>query len=158
MLNLGHMIEWCKIHEQVLTDDDEAFVIESHFSSFDEDLRFCVAFSTPLLLKMLSTRTTICIDATYKLNWLGYPLVVLGTVDRAKHFHPLVYACLSHERTLDYKSIFAIVKDAIKTHSKDFEPEILIADGADAIRNAYYQIFVRAILDVMCFAHVIRNC
>lgn len=159
MVKLGHMIEWCNKHVEFPSDTDEAFVIGSQFSNFDEDLRFCVAFSTPLLLDLLSNRKTICIDATYKLNWLGYPLMVLGTVDRAKHFHPLVYACVSHERAIDYECLFKIVKNAIKSHiNKDFEPEILIADGADAIRNAYYEEFLTAILDVMCFAHVIRNC
>lgn len=33
----------------------------------------------------------------------------------------------------------------------------MIADGADAIRNAFYQTFDSAEMDIMCFAHVIRN-
>lgn len=33
----------------------------------------------------------------------------------------------------------------------------LIADGADAIRNAFYSIHPKAKMDIMCFAHVLRN-
>lgn len=85
------------------------------------------------------------------------PLMVLRTVDRAKKFHPLVYACCSHERTLHYKFTFKYVRDAIKTHfDREFNPEVLIADAADPIRNAFYELYESAKLDIMCFAHVIR--
>lgn len=40
---------------------------------------------------------------------------------------------------------------------KIFNPKILIADGADAIRTAFYIVFPNAKLDIMCFAHVLRN-
>lgn len=120
---------------------------------------FGFAFSTLLLLQILKNVKTICIDATYKLNWHGYPLKVLGTVDRTKRFYPLVYACCSHERTSDYTFIFECVKKAIRKHfDVEFKPEILIADGADSIRNSYYRCFETAKIDVMCFAHVLRNC
>lgn len=159
MIKLGDMINWCNLHNQFPSDVNDAFVFASDFSTFGDNLSFRFAFSTPLLLEMLSHCTTICIDATYKLNWLGFPLVVLGTVDRAKHFHPLVYACCSQERTSDYEFVFESAKQAIKTHfGKDFQPETLIADGADAIRNGFYNVFEAAKLDVMCYAHVIRNC
>lgn len=138
---------------------DDAFVIGSQSCTLDEDLYFGFAVSTVLLLSILKNVKTICIDATYKLNWHGFPLMVLGTVDRTKRFYPLVYACCSHERGIDYAFIFDSVKKAIKDQfNEDFEPNILVADGADAIRNAFYQSFPAAKLDVMCFAHVLRNC
>lgn len=115
--------------------------------------------STPNLLKILSECSTICIDATYKLNWMRFPLIILGTVDRKKHFHPLDYACSSHETTQDYEFVFSSVKIAIEKHfpESQFNPKKLIADGADAIRNAFYNVFESAEIDIMCFAHVIRN-
>lgn len=150
MVKLGDMIKWCEENDKFPTDVNQAFVIGSQFSTYDDNLWFRFSYSTPLLLEILSNCTTICIDATYKLNWLGFPLVILGTVDRQKHFHPLVFACCSHERTEDYEFVFACVKEAIKTHlGKDFEPEILIADGADPIRNAWYNSYESAMLDVM---------
>lgn len=114
--------------------------------------------STPALLKKVIGLKIICIDATYKLNWNGFPLIVLETVDRRKMFHPLLYACVSHETTEDYGFVFESLINAIETFFKEpFEPTTLIADGAMAIRNAFYNVFESAELDIMCFAHVIRN-
>lgn len=159
MIKLGDMVHWCEQYKQFPTDVDEAFVFNIETSSPDQELSFRFAFSTPRLLETLSHVNTICIDATYKLNWLGFPLTVLGTVDRNKRFHPFVYACCSHEKKHDYAFIFKSTQAAIETHFKrSFEPDKLIADGADAIRNAFYESYASAQLDVICFAHVIRNC
>lgn len=82
----------------------------------------------------------------------------MGTVDRQKKCHPLVYACTSHETANDYSFVFESVKNAIEVYFQtSFEPDTLIADGAMAIRNGFYNVFDSAKLDVMCFAHVIRN-
>lgn len=55
--------------------------------------------------------------------------------------------------------MFECVKEAIKTHlNREFTPKKLIADGADAIRTSFYKVFISAELDVMCYAHVLRNC
>lgn len=39
----------------------------------------------------------------------------------------------------------------------DFKPSTLISDAADAMRNLFYGSLESAKLDVMCFAHVLRN-
>lgn len=103
---------------------------------------------------------TICIDATYKLNWMGFPLIILGTVDRLKRFHPLLYACTSNETTENYMFVFESARNGIATHFEcdEFAPSTLIADGADQITNAFFDIFKNCAKTViMCFAHVIRN-
>lgn len=159
MIKLGDLAEWCENNQELPNDVNQAFVIDYEVSPIDEELSFRFTVSTPLLLKKLSTLKTICIDATYKLNYHGFPLMVLGTVDRTKRFHPLAYACCSNERTYDYSFIFRSVKSAIKKHfNEEFEPDTIIADGADPIRNAFYLEFESAQLDIMCYAHVIRNC
>lgn len=57
------------------------------------------------------------------------------------------------------KELEISVKSAIGKHlGRNFKPETLIADGADPIRNAFYESYDSAQLDVMCYAHVIRNC
>lgn len=160
MLKLGDLIEWCNKYSQLPSDVNEAFVISQETSSpNDPNLSFRFVLSTRLLLEKCLEQKVIGIDATYKLNWLDYPLMVYGTVDREKKFHPLAYACCSHEQTHDFQFIFQSIKTAIKTHlDADFEPTTMIADGADAIRNAFYGSFDSAELDIMCFAHVLRNC
>lgn len=158
MINLGDLMEWCSANAAYPANDNEAFVLSYESSSISEALHFRFSMTTPLLLKKCIGLKTLCIDATYKLNWNGFPLIVLGTVDRQKKFHPLVYACTSHETTEDYSFVFESLKNAIEVcFETSFDPTTLIADGAMAIRNAFYNVFASAALDVMCFAHVIRN-
>lgn len=151
-------MQWCEKHSQFPTDPNEAFILGYESCSMKEKMSFRFTMTTPNLLKKLAKRETICIDATYKLDWLGFPLIMMGTVDREKKFHPLIYACSSHERTEDYAFVFDTVKDGIRKHlKKKFNPKTLIADGADAIRSGFYTVFPNAKLDIMCFAHVLRN-
>lgn len=158
MIVVGDLMHWCEEHSPYPTNDNEAFVLAHESCSINEAMSFRFTMTTPLLLSKLAKRKTICIDATYKLNWMGFPLIIMGTVDRAKKFHPLIYACSSHERSEDYAFVFRSVKDGIRDHLKKiFNPMTLIADGADAIRNGFYTTFPNAELDVMCFAHVLRN-
>lgn len=159
MVKVGDLMTWCEKNKEIPSDENQGFVIGSESSGIQKDLSFRFVLSTLFLLNLLKSQKKICIDATYKLNWLGFPLMVLGTIDRAKRFHPLIYACCSHEKGLDFEFIFKSVKNAIKTHfNYDFEPEMMIADGADAIRNAFYNSFASAKHDVMCYVHVLRNC
>lgn len=160
VVNLGDLMKWCQSNAIVPTNDDEPFVLSHAISTNEKNengFHFCI--TTLRLLLMLSQAKKICIDATYKINWLGYPLIVLGTVDRKKKFHPMIYACSSNETTNDYKFIFESVKNGIsKCFNKTFSPEILIADGAEAIRNAFFDVFKEsAALFIMCAAHMLRN-
>lgn len=159
MVRLGDLMAWCEKNSELPSDENKAFVIGSESSTIESDMRFRFVLSTPFLLKTLKNKKKICIDATYKLNWLGFPLMVLGSVDRNKRFHPFIYACCSNETGLDFKFIFDAIRKAIKTHfNGEFEPEILIADGSHAIRNAFFDSFESAKIHIMCYVHVLRNC
>lgn len=159
LINMGDLMEWCETHSSYPDNDDEAFVLAHECSSIsDKDMQFRFCLSTPALLQKFIGLKQICIDATYKLNWNGFPLVILGTVDRAKKFHPLVYACTTNETTDDYTFIFESIKTAVEVHfESSFEPTIIIADGAHQILNAFFNVFTSADLGIMCFPHVIRN-
>lgn len=158
LINLGDLMEWCEQRSSYPVNDNEAFVLAYESSTISEELHFHFSITTPALMEKFIGLETICIDATYKLNWNGFPLIVLGTVDRQKTFHPLLYACSSHETTDDYSFVFESLKNGIECiYETEFEPKKLIADGAIPIRNAFYNVFVNAELDIMCFAHVIRN-
>lgn len=158
MINIGDLMKWCGEHSKFPENPNEAFILAHESCSIKESMSFRFTMTTPTLLAKLAQRKTICIDATYKLNWMSFPLIIMGTVDRAKKFHPLIYACSSHERTEDYTFVFKSVKDGIRVHlRKIFSPMTLIADGADAIRNGFYAVYPNATLDIMCFAHVLRN-
>lgn len=131
---------------------------EHHCHVFATKLYFRFVFSTLFLLNMFKSVEKVCIDSTYKLNWCEFPLTILGTVDRSKKFHPIAFACTTNETVDDYAFVFDAVKNKIKQYfSTRFEPTTLISDAANAIRNAFYRIFPNATIDIMCFAHVLRN-
>ena len=158
MVDIGDVMQWCEDNSSYPSDDNQPFVLGSECSSVNEPFSFRFCLTTPLLLQFFIGLTTIAIDVTYKLNWNGYPLIVLGTLDRQKKFHPLLYACTSSETTQDYSFVFETLRNGIEVLlGEKFQPEILIADGADSIRNAFYGSFESAKKDIMCFAHVLRN-
>lgn len=92
MIHLGDLANWCEGKAAYPENCDDAFVLSHEIvtSNDKQGFRFCM--TTPNLLEKLSKMETICIDATYKLNWMGFPLIILGTVDRLKRFHPMIYA------------------------------------------------------------------
>lgn len=159
MIHLGDLMEWCQNNSSYPKNGDDAFVLAHEIVTEKKKQGFRFSITTPNLLEKLSKCETICIDATYKLNWMGFPLIILGTVDRKKRFHPLIYACASHETTEDYAFVFSSAKNSAASYfpENNFAPKKLIADAADQIRNAFYEIFDCAEIDIMCFAHVIRN-
>lgn len=160
VIHLGDLMQWCRDNEALPTDEDEPFVL-SHAISTNEKrengFHFCI--TTLRLLVLLSQAKKVCIDATYKINWMGFPLIVMGTVDQRKKFHPLIYACSSTETTNDYKFVFRSVKNGVSKYLKhSFSPEILIADGAEAIRKAFFAVFKESAKTfIMCAAHMFRN-
>lgn len=159
VVSVGDIAEFCTDNSTLPQGENEHFVLKWETSTTNEEMYFRFCMCTPYLLKQFETLTTICIDATYKLNWMGFPLIVMGTVDRGKRFHPLLYGCSSKETSEDYAFFFGAVKEGVKTHGeKEFNAQILIADGDNAIRNGFYSAFPNAKLVVMCYAHVIRNC
>lgn len=62
------------------------------------------------------------------------------------------------KNTEDFGFFFRTMIESIaEIFECDFNPEILIADGAHSIRNAFMSVFTNALLVKMCYAHVLRN-
>lgn len=157
MISIGQMAEWCEKHSNVPTDDDEPFVFAFETSGEDKNMFFRFAVSTKRMLADCIGLKTLCVDATYKLNWHGFPFLVTGTVDRNKKFHPLCFSCTSREAAGDFAFLFNAMRDSIADlFDVQFEPTILIADGADSIRNAFKQVFPLFSVMIMCYAHMMR--
>lgn len=120
---------------------------------------FRIAISTRRMLSNCVGIDQLCVDATYKLVWQGFPFLVVGTVDRAKKFHPLCFAICSNERQEDFTFLFKTIKSSVEElYNEIFAPSILIADGAYSIRNAFEEVFGDSMqVMIMCYAHVLRN-
>lgn len=159
VVNVGDLIKWCQDHSTAPDEPHTPFVID-HWREKNNGngVQFRFVFTTLFLLNFFKNVEKVCIDSTYKLNWNGFPLTILGTVDKQKKFHPIAFACTTHETADDYSFVFNSVKTKIKQcFATDFQPSTLISDAADAIRNAFYRVFPNATMDIMCFAHVLRN-
>jgi hypothetical protein len=167
-ISLGELEQWCLESSQIPQDLDTPFVVsyeviyDDEFGD-DEDvdgqdgprLRFFI--STQRLLTMASTSVNIHADATYKLVWQGFPILIVGTTDLDRHFHPFGMAVCTNEEKQDFKFVFQSLIDGVeKNHQQKIQPEVLIADSANAIRNAFLETFGEKQM-IMCWAHVYRN-
>jgi hypothetical protein len=61
-------------------------------------------------------------DATYKMNFQGYPVLMNGTTDRSKAFHPYGLWLTLTENHEDYAFVYeGIKKGAEQLNLKDFK-------------------------------------
>lgn len=73
-----------------------------------ETPKFWFLFSTRQLLLNTKDTRTLCADETYKLLWMGFSGISIGTVDMNKVFHPLAFGFSSSEKTEDWAEIFQV--------------------------------------------------
>ena len=93
------------------------------------------------------------IDATYKLNWNDYPVMVIGTTDQDHVFHPYAMALCSNEGSDDFEFIFR----ALHNFDTTWRPSILLADAAEAITVGFTHVFGESRIRLVCFFHVLHN-
>lgn len=154
---VGDLVNWCFAKCRFPDNDDEAFVLGYENNEPEDEMYFRFVISTKNLLKQCSNVDMLCTDASYKVNWNGFPMIVLGTVDKNIRFHPLALVSSSNETEADYAFVFVSIRNAIQAlYKKNFTPRFLVADGAQAIENAFKKVFGGTV--IMCYAHVRRNC
>lgn len=142
-------------------EQDQAFVVS--FELADEEVvhaqpSFRVVFSTRRLLENGLRGIYWHVDATYKVVWQGFPVLLLGTCDQAKRFHPISLMLSQDEREQDYTYLLQKTRAALQdVKGSDVRPAAVIGDGAGAITNAVTTVFDMEMKRGMCWAHVIRN-
>lgn len=93
------------------------------------------------------------IDATYKLNWQGYLVMVIGTSDRNNVFYKFGIAVCKGETANDFAFIF----QALHNYNLEWQPSILLADCNETITTGFMQVFGEPRVRIMCFFHVLKN-
>lgn len=152
----GQLFDWCESEKQAPNDIDEAFVLD-HFQDSKDDA-FAIAVSTRRLLQNSIGRQNICSDGTYSLVWQGFPIIDIGFIDRANHYHLTALCLTGRERTVEYEFVFNAIQNAVhELFLAEFRPNVIISDAAPAIRNAFYNSFDSAKQNVICHVHVQRN-
>jgi len=73
-----------------------------------------------------------------------------------KQFHPYGFAVCTNEKEKDFKFIFMCIRDGLRDFNLQMNEQnlILIADGSEAIRNAFSKVFGTDRSLVMCWAHM----
>jgi len=174
-ISLGELEHWLNLSSAIPESDDQAFVVNYQVIYNDEDdnpdaseddddeenndgPKFRFFISSKRLLKLVSTSTILNADATYKLIWQGYPVLIVGTTDLDRHFHSIGLGVCTDEKTADFKFIFSSINIGLgKINESLFNPDVLVSDAAGAIRKAYEKVFRKTEM-VMCWAHMRRNC
>lgn len=148
--------DWCEARAQKPDDVDKPFVLSHHVHAEshnvdEQDLK--IVISTLRLLDFMKKSEMVQIDATYKLNWQGYPVMVVGTSDKNNVFHPFAIAVCKSETTDDFGFIFTALHDL----DVEWKPTVLLADGSDAITAGFQLVFGEPLIRLMCFFHVLKN-
>jgi hypothetical protein len=99
----------------------------------------------------------VAVDSTCKLNWNNFPVLLVGTTDYSRQFHPFGMAVTTNEEESDFEFIFKAVKKCSEALDLQFDPTILVADAAASITNGFKSVFPGFTKRVVCWAHVIRN-
>ena len=165
-ISLGELEAWCQRNSIIPDDDDQPWVlryqieyegeIDEDEEDEDEGNKFRFFVTTKRLLFNATISKRIHTDATYKLIWQGFPCLIIGTTDMIKQFHPYGFAVCSNEKEEDFKFIFMCIRDGVhdlnlKMNEQDL---VLIADGSDAIRNAFSDVFGPDHSMAMCWYHM----
>ena len=125
---------------------------------------FCLVFSSKQLLNNIPLQALsgapkyLCLDGTYKLTVLGYPLIVIGTQDINHKFKLLGVALSRHERAQDYQFVLESIKSAVKEfYQYDWEVDFVMSDASNAIHTAVKSAFENSYIHGMCSVHFYRN-
>lgn len=102
---IGHKVRYAETDLQENSDSDSSADNEETGIS---SRHFWMLFATKRLLKLASNVKLICADTTFKFVWLGFPAILIGTVDSKKQFHPIAFGITSSENTVVFVEVFKV--------------------------------------------------
>ncbi|CAF2123572.1 unnamed protein product [Rotaria magnacalcarata] len=167
MISLGELEDWCKRNLNIPVDENKSFVVwyqimyEGEEYDDEDDVedndgnKFRIFISSVRLLNIASISSHINADATYKLIWQGYPVLIIGTTDLNKVFHPFGLAICSNEKTKDFQFIFNSIQIGMQKIKKELlKPTALVADAAGAIKGGFKNVFNNEYSQIMCWSRM----
>ncbi|OWZ11619.1 hypothetical protein PHMEG_00015330 [Phytophthora megakarya] len=122
---------------------------------------FVVGVSTKKLLRQADRDPATFIlhlDATYKLTQAGYPVIVVGLSDRARHFHPLAIFIVSQQKQPQYTEVLQLLQRAfVAVTNKPLRVQYVMGDADIAQWNALHDVFGADVCFLMCYFHVAKK-
>jgi hypothetical protein len=133
-------------------DPDEPFVVHCSFD-YDNN-KFGVLVSTRRLLDNAKHSKGIQCDATYKLAWDGFPILIAGVSDLDRVFHSVGISITSGEAREDFQFLFTGIE---QLQMEGFGPQILLSDAAEAVTHGFLNVFGDTFTRAYCFFHDVKN-
>ncbi|GBN07365.1 hypothetical protein AVEN_182099-1 [Araneus ventricosus] len=157
-ISVKDVFNWCNARMDVPVEDTP-FVLGVNVEVDDGDKRdLKIVISTKRLLRLMIKTEGVQTDATYKLIWQGYPVLIVGSSDMNRTFHPFAIAVCNNETESDFAFIFKCVKDSCyKINETEGNPKILLADASIAITNGFKAVFGFPFRRLMCYFQVVKN-
>ncbi|CAF1552010.1 unnamed protein product, partial [Didymodactylos carnosus] len=148
---------WCKERINCSPADQLHQVFVPFYEVKDIDNIF-VRITTRQLLSTTKCSSVLAVDCTYKVAWNNLPILIFGTSDYKRHFHP-IGLCLvsSDEAASTYKTLFQGVPTwASNINQQTYLISHVMGDGAAGITSTM-SVIPRS-RRLMCWAHMIRKC
>uniref|UniRef100_A0AC34PWF5 MULE transposase domain-containing protein n=1 Tax=Panagrolaimus sp. JU765 TaxID=591449 RepID=A0AC34PWF5_9BILA len=112
---------------------------------------FVLSFTTPNLMKKQQEHDNPQADATHRMFWNKFPILLLGFSDASRRFHPTIWAVASRESEVTYSTIFKEIRNF--DPEKIYTPKIVMGDGHAGITNAA-EVFGNETERMMCYFHL----
>ncbi|CAF4089063.1 unnamed protein product, partial [Rotaria sordida] len=134
-ISLGEIEQWCLESSQSIPESNDTPFVASYQIIYDDDNENDDVDDDDTSTNCFNIKK-IHADATYKLMWQGFPVLIVGTTDLDRRFHSLGMAVCSNEATQDFRFLFRGLQEGVqKLNLEEINPEFLISDGADAIQS-----------------------
>lgn len=117
--SVGEIIRLWKQDNKVPTDENEPFVVNYEGDAETSELR--VFISTVKLLTTTAKSDHLAADATYKLVWERFPILVVGTTDAEKRFFLTGLAVCSGETAADFGFLFRSISRFLTEREISFQ-------------------------------------
>lgn len=123
IVSIGQLCQLCEENEDTPVDEDQPFFVGKIIDATEK--KFHVMASTLRLLSNSTKSKALHADATYKLLFEGFPVLVVGTTDKNRHFHPLGVALSSatYRERVPLRQFFGCILKLLRNWSQDRCPE-----------------------------------
>ena len=163
ILSVDDLINFAEENKLIKGSDQEVFICDTLIGNGNET-PICVVFSSKTCLKFLdkamsSQTSMLAIDATFKVNSMGYPLICIVTQDSKHGLFPIAFAPSSteSEETITF-TLKATLKAYYLLYNKPVQPKYFMSDCASYIFNSAKRVFGNLIGGHLnCYFHLKEN-
>ncbi|GBO43001.1 hypothetical protein AVEN_253874-1 [Araneus ventricosus] len=97
-ISVKDVFNWCNARMDVPVEEDTPFVLGVNVEVDDGDKHdLKIVISMKRLLRLMIKTERVQTDATYKLIWQGFPVLIVGSSDMNRTFLPFAIAVCNNE-------------------------------------------------------------